>query len=259
MKKLVKFTGILAVAILAAAQAHATLLASDTFSYSDGNLAGNSPGGITGTNAWATFSGSGTDISVSGGRAVVNSANSPDDGLAFGGTHTNDILYGSAVIDFTTLPTTTGAYVAMFRQDGSTFYVGKLWAQAFGDGGVKLGVSASSNLVSATWATSLSLNTDYNIAWKIDQSVSNAVMSLWVNPVDESSTSISSGALFDDHSTFHDNLNSFALRQNSGGGVYQIDNLLIGTTFADVVPEPSTVALVGAGLIGMLAMRRRRS
>ena len=39
------------------------------------------------------------------------------------------------------------------------------------------------------------------------------------------------------------------------GGTDRVDNF---TVFSPV-PEPSTVALVGAGLFGMLAMRRRRS
>jgi hypothetical protein len=40
----------------------------------------------------------------------------------------------------------------------------------------------------------------------------------------------------------------------SGAGTMRIDNLTI-----DAVPEPSTVVLVGAGVLGMVAMRRRRS
>ncbi len=41
----------------------------------------------------------------------------------------------------------------------------------------------------------------------------------------------------------------------ASGGTDRVDNF----TVVGVVPEPSTVALVGAGLIGMVAMRRRRS
>jgi hypothetical protein len=39
----------------------------------------------------------------------------------------------------------------------------------------------------------------------------------------------------------------------AAGGTLRIDNLTVG------VPEPSTVFLVGCGLVGLLAMRRRRS
>jgi hypothetical protein len=42
----------------------------------------------------------------------------------------------------------------------------------------------------------------------------------------------------------------------STAGTERLDNLTVSAT---AVPEPSTLALVGAGLIGMVAMRRRRS
>jgi hypothetical protein len=44
---------------------------------------------------------------------------------------------------------------------------------------------------------------------------------------------------------------------SNAGGTLRIDNLTIDATA--IVPEPSTVVLVGAGLVGLLALRRRRS
>jgi hypothetical protein len=54
-------------------------------------------------------------------------------------------------------------------------------------------------------------------------------------------------------------ITSIALRQSfvsgSGMGTLNVDNLIVGTAFADTVPEPSTaLALV---TLGLLAMRRR--
>lgn len=46
----------------------------------------------------------------------------------------------------------------------------------------------------------------------------------------------------------------YGLGATSGAGTMRIDNLTI-----DAVPEPSTVLLVGMGVLGMLALRRRRS
>lgn len=46
------------------------------------------------------------------------------------------------------------------------------------------------------------------------------------------------------------------LGTTSNGGTWKIDNFNIDAT---AVPEPSTVMLVGASLVGLLALRRRRS
>ena len=43
---------------------------------------------------------------------------------------------------------------------------------------------------------------------------------------------------------------------SNAGGTLRIDNITIDAT---VIPEPSTVLLAGAGLVGLLALRRRRS
>jgi hypothetical protein len=42
----------------------------------------------------------------------------------------------------------------------------------------------------------------------------------------------------------------------TGPGSYSFDRLAIGTTWTDVVPEPSTYALGASALIGLLAFRR---
>jgi hypothetical protein len=53
----------------------------------------------------------------------------------------------------------------------------------------------------------------------------------------------------------------FALRTFNldAGDKYRFDNVRIGTTFADVTPEPATVSLLLCGGLGLLARRRRRA
>lgn len=245
MKNMVRLVGVLAVAILAATQARAIIYAQDDFSYPDGDL--------TNSSSWYTFSGS-TPLNVSSQQAIVTGANSADDALDYAGVHTNDVIYGHAEINFSDAGSGT-TYFMNFKQQGSFFYVGKVFGSSDGSGGVTLGISSSANSPDVTWASSLSLNTTYDICFKIDQTGADAVMTLWVNPANEASTSIVSS----DASPYHDDLNSIALRQGSGFGTVAVDNLKVGTSFAEVcvIPEPSTILLVVTGLLGLLAFRRR--
>jgi hypothetical protein len=60
-------------------------------------------------------------------------------------------------------------------------------------------------------------------------------------------------------------INAFALRQGTSGsspndaapGDLFLDNLIVGTTFASVIPEPSSFALLGLGVATWLIRRRR--
>ncbi|MGH7952244.1 MAG: PEP-CTERM sorting domain-containing protein, partial [Limisphaerales bacterium] len=51
----------------------------------------------------------------------------------------------------------------------------------------------------------------------------------------------------------------FKAQSNTAQGDFIIDNVMIGTTWADVTPapEPSTLVLAGLGLLGLVARVRR--
>ncbi|HKW28644.1 MAG TPA: PEP-CTERM sorting domain-containing protein [Verrucomicrobiae bacterium] len=105
----------------------------------------------------------------------------------------------------------------------------------------------------------LTLNTTYLIVEMIDLTAHTA--SLWVNP--DSSTfgntaPTATATLSGLTATAIDNV---GFKAQSGTGAFLVDNLLIGTTWADVtpagVPEPSTFALAGLGILGWISARRR--
>jgi hypothetical protein len=82
-------------------------------------------------------------------------------------------------------------------------------------------------------------------------------VSLWVNPLNQASASIS------DTSNFQDAVTAIAFRQASASNTEVIDNLVVATTFQEAltgvsVPEPSTLALaLVGGLAGLVALRRK--
>jgi hypothetical protein len=56
------------------------------------------------------------------------------------------------------------------------------------------------------------------------------------------------------------NISSFTRLYIAGPGAFSIDEIRIGKTYGDVVPEPSSVVLAGIGGVGIavVAWRRRR-
>jgi PEP-CTERM motif len=247
MKTFTKFMCVVAVAIFAAAQARAAVLLSDNFnSYPDGGLAGN--------DGWTIYSGTGTDPQVISGQVQINQANAPDDDVSFGDGHSNDVLYASFDVNFSALPSAGGTYFAEFKDATSFNLFCRVFATSPDASNVQLGIQNQSTGPAALNPAIFALGTTHTIVVKFDQT-GVTMSTLWVDPVAEVGGTVGSQAV----GVPNANISAFGLRQSGGEGVLLFDNLLVGNTFADVIPEPSTVMLVGAGLVGLLALRRRRS
>ena len=223
----------IAVFLLSATLDWAALLLNDSFSYPDGPLVTVSDG------AWLRHNGSTNKVMVSSGRVLLSEANtedvnSPLAGQPYASSGTTNVFYASFTVKFTSLPSSGGAYFAHFK-DSSTGFRARIWALTSGaaSGKFRLGISSAiGNVISATLPVDLSLNTDYTVVTRLVNN--NSDSTLWINPESEGDAGVTTS---ESASTF--TVVSYALRENSDEGALNIDNLRVGTSFADVVSDGS--------------------
>ena len=138
--------------------------------------------------------------------------------------------------------------------NGSSDAISLYFGTVTGGGAFKFGVrggGASTAFTSA--ATPYALNTTYLVVmgYNFNGGVAANNMSVWVNPIPGGSMPTADLTLTPTTvATAIDNV-GFKV-QSAPAGTFLVDNLLIGTTWADVTPtpEPSTVAFAALGLLG---------
>jgi endonuclease/exonuclease/phosphatase family metal-dependent hydrolase len=224
-----------AVLILSASLAGATLLLNEPFTYSDGALV------TVSTNLWVHHSGTANEVTITSGRVYLSDANTEDvnrplPGQPYAASGTTNVFYVSFTLRCTTLPGNGGTYFAHFKNSSST-YRARIWALNDGaeSGKFRLGISSvDSSAASITNTTDLSRNQDYIVVTRFVNSNSVTTSQLWINPSTESDPSVSVT-----ESSSGISVVSYALRENTGGGALNLDNLRIGTTFADVYTSGS--------------------
>jgi hypothetical protein len=256
---------------------HATLLFDEGFNYSAGSLGASDVNPFTG-NAWSSGS---SHIAVQSGNLTYSdfqglTGNELNDtwGVAAGSvfdTFANDTsgtIYYSFLVDCTSIGTINSYLTSL--NPGNTTPGGSsdaltLYAKSSGSGW-ELGVRTTPEATSEdTAAGTLSLNTTYLVVMAYTLSgVGAGTASLWVDPTSSSfggSAPTADVSLTGGTSTAIDDVGYKA--QSSGGtSTFLLDDVYIGTTWADVTPtptpEPSTFVLSGLGMLGLFFSRRMR-
>lgn len=260
MKKILLLSaGILCVA---SSSFGAVIFSDDFNTYSNGNLTNQGP--------WLQTGASVVNLIQVASGVVTMQNNGQDAYAAFSSPYT--IADGTSFYIGLTLNVSaaqTGDYflhVTPSAGNTSAFFE-RLYVQASGAGYV-LGYLETSGTGGAVnyGSTVLSFNTDYRtvIAYNAVAGPVNDTASLYVNPTDllveANNTAYVAGDTWTTVSAETNQVAAINLRQGSSSSAptLSLDNLIVGSTFADVaaVPEPTSLGFLGIGLVGFFASRR---
>jgi len=219
--------------------ARAEIVFSDGFTYPDGNLVGaGSPWDVnTGTGAVVVQAGQ-IELSRSRGEDVYVSL--PGGPFASAGPVTT--LYTGFTIRFTDLPSNLGSYFAHLNNSGAR---ARIWAAttnaAAGTFRLSVGNSTGATATTGQVESDLSLSTDYTVVVRYE--LATGLSTIWINPSAETDPSVTAT---DSPGSSLSSISTFAFRQNTGIGIMLIDNLVIGTSFDDVVGGnlPPTISAI---------------
>jgi hypothetical protein len=219
---------------------------SEPFNYPDGSLYG-----ATGS-PWAHASPSGTNfgqLQVISGEAQLSRSQAEDVAAPpTGAPFTSDmgvVFYTGFKVTFTDLPSNAGNYFLHLKDsDTGTTFRAKVFASTTNAaaGLFRLGVSSSANTPSPQFGRDLSLNQPYIVVTRYNSGTGQT--RLWVNPTSPSSPSVDST---DNPLTAQ--IGSIGLREDTGIGTNYVDNIVISTSFSDVVPTivQPTLSVVYSG------------
>ncbi len=255
-----------------AASSRATLNFNDSFTYPDGGIVTNSAG------LWVPNTGTANSMLVSNQQLVVSTSRTEDIAASLGTTYMTNgatpAVYASFTLKCTGLPTSSGTYFAHFTGSNAfgalTGHRARVWSTVTNyatglkaaTGNFLLSILNTTNnpIGFAQWPTELATNVTYTIIVKY--AVATMTSTLWVDPVTELSPSVTGTdfpADINDTANGLVNISTYGFRQATGEGTMWIDNLKVGSTFADAaglsplisaIPNQTTAMNTPVGPIG---------
>lgn len=253
-------------AYLLCSNSSASTIWNEGFGYSTGPLTSVSGG------AWSAISGAGNfPITVVAGSVSLTNVNSGASGedlrRPLDSTYTTGTLYAGMLVSLTTAPPgASGDYfLAFYSSAGSGGgFASRVFASTTATGW-SLGLANASVSTPADWTTDLTLNTWYKVILKYDVATRTSALGVFspsYTPTSDAELTLTALTA----SAVTAGIDYFALRQgstfNSTMGS-QVDEIWVGSQLSDVagvtpfVPEPSALAIVGMGFLGMLLRRRK--
>lgn len=272
MKNFVLFFAV--VSLFSCPSTFASIVFSDNFdSYVNGNLAGTSQDAL-GQGTWRqTSTANATPIQVANGAIALGSSGQDVYSPLTTPTILSDgqSIYFSLAINVSAAQS-GGDYFFHFTPNAgnSSLFYSRLFIKSV-TGGFELGwLGTSGGTGLPTYGTTvLSLNTSYQVVMAYNYSATsptNSTGAVFVNPTDPNIGNNIAYLTANWLTTATPDTNSIAavnFRQGSASSAatLTVDNLVVATSFSDVVtvPEPSTLVLAGlGGLACLCALRRKR-
>jgi hypothetical protein len=218
----------------------------EPFDYADGSV------NVVSGSRWSNHSGTAGQTQVTGGEVRLSSAQGEDISSVFIGApyapDSGKTLYSAFTVNFNVLPTIPGEYFAHFLAANGSFRA-RLYATTIGAelGFYRLAIANNSGSVSnaVAFPRDLSLDVEYLVVVRYE--IASGGSTLWINPTSEADVS----------ATATDNpgvtsINAWAFRQSAANGdmgTVHVDDLIVGFSFADVLPGYRlTIARTASGL-----------
>jgi len=222
------------------------LLINEPFNYADDTAL------VGGTLDWINHSGTYGQTKVYGGKALMTFTNDEDFNREFIPLFfppTNGwVLYSSFKVNFSQLPSSAGSYFAHYKDDSTLNFRSKVFActQEAQEGALRLGITLNLSSIgtNALHPTAIATNTEHTVVTRYD--LGTGWCTLWIDPVDENDVSVSAP-----DSTSAITVYSFAFRQAAGIGTFTVDDLKIGTSFADVAERRYRLEITRVGENGV--------
>jgi len=218
------------------------IIFSEPFNYADGALTRNSG------ELWITRAGTANQMQVKAGAVHVNASQSEDVMATLIGapypTNNSTVLYASFNVTYTGLPTSAPDFFVHFAASADSADLrGRVLASTrnAAPGTYRLGVANSTSTAGNVTDYPLDLPLDTLVKVVVSYDVAAGTSKLWVNPA-------SGGApveAIDARAPIP--MNYIALRQNSGIGRLQMDDLLVGFSFESVTPYITRVKIRRSG------------
>lgn len=247
----------------AALPSEATVIVSDDFNYSNGTPLNGLNGGTGWSSSWTVSAGSASttiqnsQLQVGNGAAISNG-----DNLIFRSfsAYNGDTLYATVTLD-AAAGFETGDFFMMWLDTAATGNHANVPNMGFDSAGNVVGRLSSSRSVNGGAVTQ---GTSYNLVISLSKSTPGAssnydTLSVWKDPAfGDLGTPLGTVTLDIGRSSI--STIGFRSVNNEAGNIYLVDNLILGTTWADVVPvpEPSTLAFAFLGTAFLLGGRRAK-